>query len=56
MIDEVEIVTCGKRTVVKIVDFEYVYIPMTKQEAKKYAPDVLRPCWRIKIYREITKL
>lgn len=43
-----DVVSSSKREILFISLREmYVYIPMTKEEAELFAPDVINPCWRI---------
>jgi hypothetical protein len=44
-----DIVGSKKRETVNIADWIYIYIPMTAQEKKQFAPDVCDPCWRIAV-------
>jgi len=46
---KVEIVGSSKREIVDIGCWQYIYIPMTDDEKKKFAPDNVDACWRIRI-------
>jgi len=49
---ETEIVGTSKRQILELSEFTYVYIPMTKEESDRFAPNIVNPCWRIRIYKE----
>jgi len=50
---ETVIVTNSMRQRVDISDTTtYVYIPLTDEEAKIFAPKIRNPCWRITVLKE----
>jgi len=49
----IEIVSNSKRQIIPIsLDWDYVYIPLTVEEKKRYSSATINPCWRIGIKQE----
>jgi hypothetical protein len=45
----VEIVSSIRRKIIEIPGVVYVYIPLTEGEKKRFAPNIINPCWRIRL-------
>ncbi len=41
------IVSSPKREVLVLKNLTLIYIPLNDMEKEKFAPNVIRPCWRI---------
>ena len=43
------IVSSNNRQILDLKDFIYIYIPMSDEEKRQFAPDNIDACWRIKV-------